>query len=251
MPIIKCPNCRRRYDPGADEMLDDLPGDMGLAVVCPACGQWVSLPDVEPRDPPNAPKHVLREMRKQSRLVDEDDDRPSRRGRRRDEEGDEDDRPARNRRRRGEDEEEDDRPVRNRPKKRSGGTATLLIVGGVVAAVLLLGCCGLGVGYWYFTPASVEITSATRQTDPFGNTTVRVAYRVTSAAPAGQSYVLVASAGGQTIASPVIVSPQVGTGSAGWSTPAFRNAGTIDVWVEQRAPGSPTGKRVSNRVAAR
>lgn len=41
MPIVKCPKCKKRYDPGVDDELDaiaDAPGDLSLKVVCPACG---------------------------------------------------------------------------------------------------------------------------------------------------------------------------------------------------------------------
>jgi uncharacterized protein YbaR (Trm112 family) len=78
MPIIKCPKCKKRYDPGVDEELEDMHGSMSLKVVCPACGQWVRLPELEPIRAPAAPPEILREMRAQSRLVDDDEgtDRP-------------------------------------------------------------------------------------------------------------------------------------------------------------------------------
>jgi len=108
MAIVTCPNCHRRYDPGVDENLNDLPNEMSLKVVCPACGQWVRLPEREAIDPPNAPPDVLRQMSAQSRLVDEDEAPRERRSR------DNEDRPSR-RRSRDMDYEEDDRP-RRRPR---------------------------------------------------------------------------------------------------------------------------------------
>ena len=74
MPIIKCPKCKKRYDPGVEEELEDMPGSMSLKVVCPACGQWVRLPELEPVRAPAAPPKILREMRAQSRLVDNDEE---------------------------------------------------------------------------------------------------------------------------------------------------------------------------------
>ena len=78
MPIIKCPKCKKRYDPGVEEELEDMPASMSLKVVCPSCGQWVRLPELEPVRAPAAPPKILREMRAQSRLVDDDEetDRP-------------------------------------------------------------------------------------------------------------------------------------------------------------------------------
>jgi hypothetical protein len=71
MPIVTCPSCRRRYDAGIDEDPATLPDNLSMKVVCPACGQWVRLPEVEPVDPPNVPGHVLSAMMGQSRLLDE------------------------------------------------------------------------------------------------------------------------------------------------------------------------------------
>jgi hypothetical protein len=80
VPIVKCPKCKKRYDPGFDEALEDvadMPGDVSVKVVCPACGQWVRLPEKEPIPPPAAPPEILKEMRSQSRLVDDTEaDRP-------------------------------------------------------------------------------------------------------------------------------------------------------------------------------
>ena len=77
MPIIKCPKCKKRYDPGVDEeleSLEDMAGDVSLKVVCPACGQWLRLPEKQRIRAPAASPKMLRAMMAQSRLVDEDDD---------------------------------------------------------------------------------------------------------------------------------------------------------------------------------
>lgn len=108
MPVVTCPSCHKRYDPGVDEDLADRPPDTSLKVVCPSCGQWVRLPEQEPVDPPNVPADVLQAMTGQSRLVDDADDRPGPRP-----SDDEDDRPSR-RPRRDWGEDEDDRPTRRR-----------------------------------------------------------------------------------------------------------------------------------------
>ena len=129
MPIITCPKCKKRYDPGVDDELEtlaDAPANLSLKVVCPACGQWLRLPEKERIPTPAAPPEMLREMRKQSRLFDDDsdsdDDEPPPRRRRRDEVEDEpprrrrrdevdEDEPPRRRRR---DEEDEDEPPRRR-----------------------------------------------------------------------------------------------------------------------------------------
>jgi hypothetical protein len=175
MAIVTCPNCRRRYDPGVDEALTDMPGEMSLKVVCPACGQWLRLPEQEMIDPPDVPPDVLRQMSSQSRLVDEedaderrsreDDDRPSRR-RPRDLDRDDDERPRRRprdddyeerpRRRRDEDNEFDERPRRRhyderddyddypRRKPADGLGITSMVIGICSCVFTVLGlCCGL------------------------------------------------------------------------------------------------------------
>ncbi|MBO0700611.1 MAG: hypothetical protein J2P46_19600, partial [Zavarzinella sp.] len=68
MPIVTCPNCHRRYDPGIDEDLEDVPESLSLKVVCPACGQWLRLPEREAIEPPNVPPDILQKMKSQSRL---------------------------------------------------------------------------------------------------------------------------------------------------------------------------------------
>lgn len=70
MPIVKCPSCQAKYDPGIGSELTDLPSEMSMKVVCPSCGQWLRLPEKEKIDPPDAPAEILREMKSQSRLVE-------------------------------------------------------------------------------------------------------------------------------------------------------------------------------------
>jgi hypothetical protein len=69
MPIVQCPKCARRYDPGKD--LDDLPDHTTIKVVCPACGQWVRLPKADPVPTPELPPEIVQVMASQSRLVDD------------------------------------------------------------------------------------------------------------------------------------------------------------------------------------
>jgi hypothetical protein len=126
VPIVRCPKCRKRYDPGMDDELDDLPDGASLKVVCAACGQWLRLPEKEAIPAPATSKSMIKKMMAQSRLVDEDDDdRPARRchadeedderpSRRRRTDDDEDDERPTQRRRRAEDDDDDDRPPRRR-----------------------------------------------------------------------------------------------------------------------------------------
>src|ERR1035438_10082181 len=77
MPIVKCPKCKKRYDPGVDEALDDIadmPGEMSVKVVCPSCGQWLRLPENEAIPAPAAPPEILKEMMSQCRLVDDSEE---------------------------------------------------------------------------------------------------------------------------------------------------------------------------------
>jgi hypothetical protein len=77
MPIVKCPKCKKRYDPGVDEALDDLddaPVEMSVKVVCPACGQWLRLPEHEKIPAPAAPPEILKAMMAQSRLVEDSEE---------------------------------------------------------------------------------------------------------------------------------------------------------------------------------
>src|SRR5262245_1773454 len=76
VPVVSCPKCRKRYDPGMDEELKALqggPGNLSLKVVCPACGQWLRLPEREAIPSPNVPPDILRSMMAQSRLLDRPD----------------------------------------------------------------------------------------------------------------------------------------------------------------------------------
>src|SRR5208282_5347975 len=76
----RCAKCKKHYDPGVDEELQslgDLPVEASLKVVCPACGQWLRLPEKEPIPAPAAPPEILREMMSHSRLVDDVEDSSS------------------------------------------------------------------------------------------------------------------------------------------------------------------------------
>ena len=68
MPVVHCPKCQSDYDPG-NEDLADMPAGMSIKVVCPACGQWLRLPENELIPAPAAPPEMLREMMQQSRLI--------------------------------------------------------------------------------------------------------------------------------------------------------------------------------------
>jgi len=176
MPIVKCPSCPAKYDPGIDDTLKDIPAELSMKVVCPNCGQWLRLPEQEKVDPPNVPEEVLREMTSQSRLVelvakptqkarqveeddeeeprstrrrDEDDDRP-RRSRHDEDDNDEYDRPRRSRR--DEEDEDYDRPSSHRgyddarddyddlpPRRRSQGKPG----DGMAIASMIVGICAV------------------------------------------------------------------------------------------------------------
>ncbi len=74
MPIVTCPRCRKKYDPHCDEALEvaaESPVEVSVKVVCPACGQWLRLPECEPLEAPGVPSEILREMQAQSTLVDD------------------------------------------------------------------------------------------------------------------------------------------------------------------------------------
>lgn len=78
MIVVECPNCKRRYDPQADEALAAA-GDgteMSIKVPCPNCGQWVGLPEWECVEAPGAPPEILKQMASQSVLLPESDDSP-------------------------------------------------------------------------------------------------------------------------------------------------------------------------------
>lgn len=71
MPVVTCPKCESRYDPGMDDELEGIdPSQMSLKVVCPACGQWLRLPENEPVDSPAVPPHILKAMMSQSQLIE-------------------------------------------------------------------------------------------------------------------------------------------------------------------------------------
>ena len=71
MLVVTCPKCDSRYDPGVDDELEGIdPTQMSLKVVCPACGQWLRLPENEPVGAPDAPPTVLAAMADQSRLIE-------------------------------------------------------------------------------------------------------------------------------------------------------------------------------------
>jgi uncharacterized protein YbaR (Trm112 family) len=74
VPIVTCPECRKRYDPGMDEELEALGSAASLKVVCPACGQWLRLPENEAIPAPRVPPEILKGMMSQSRLIEDDSD---------------------------------------------------------------------------------------------------------------------------------------------------------------------------------
>ena len=127
MRTVKCPTCRKRFDPGLDEDPDDLPDNLSMKVVCPYCDQWVRLPEGDPIDEPALPAQVLDRMRSQSRRLDEDDDRPLRRRR-----DDDDYRP-----RRRSSQEEDDYGEDYRPRRgRSDGLGQASMLTGIISLVV-------------------------------------------------------------------------------------------------------------------
>lgn len=71
MPIVTCPKCESRYDPGVDEELEGIaPSEMSLKVVCPVCAQWIRLPENEPVEGPAVSRKILESMMGQSRLIE-------------------------------------------------------------------------------------------------------------------------------------------------------------------------------------
>ena len=161
MPLVKCPSCQAKYDPGIDGEMKDLPAEVSMKVACPSCGQWLRLPEQEKIDPPNAPAEVLREMRSQSRLVeegkptsrrsrdDEYEDEPPRRRRDEDEDDDEHDRPRSHRGYDDARDDYDDRPPRQSYGRPGDGLAIASMIVGILAVVFSL------VGWWccsYFGP---------------------------------------------------------------------------------------------------
>src|SRR5262245_11498327 len=69
MPVVTCPKCDSRYDPGMDDELEELEGAASLKVICPACGQWLRLPENEACEGPRVPADILEQMKSQSRLI--------------------------------------------------------------------------------------------------------------------------------------------------------------------------------------
>jgi len=68
---IRCPQCRKRYDPGIEtDDLDSMPAELSFKVVCPACGQWLRLPENEPIPDPAYPAELTRQMKDQATLLD-------------------------------------------------------------------------------------------------------------------------------------------------------------------------------------
>jgi hypothetical protein len=233
MPIVKCVDCRRRYDPGV-EVPDDLPDEHSLVVCCPACGQWMTLPDREPADPPDVPRHVRDQMKRQATLVDDDDDRPRRRRRDDDDDDDYDDRP---RRRRGRDDDEyDDRPARRRGGKKS---PLPWVIGGLVALMLLVGC-GVG-GYFVVSGVGggpITVTQASRQAN-----TVEVHYTVAASAKPGTQYRVVAACQGRksVLTRDLNLAPN-SRGRVSWTANELAGTtGTVEVWFEETG-----GRKASN-----
>ncbi len=67
---VRCPQCRKRYDPGIEtDDLDSMPPELSFKVVCPACGQWLRLPENEPIRDPGYPAEITREMQDQATLL--------------------------------------------------------------------------------------------------------------------------------------------------------------------------------------
>jgi hypothetical protein len=76
MPVVECPSCHRHYDPENEAALKTAGPRMSVKVPCPACGQWVRLPEWECVEAPGFPPAILKEMSSQSRLLPEDDPSP-------------------------------------------------------------------------------------------------------------------------------------------------------------------------------
>jgi hypothetical protein len=70
MSVIKCPNCKKRYETETD--IDDIPKGASAKVVCPACDQWLRIPEKEMIDTPKIPKELAKKIKAQSRLVDDE-----------------------------------------------------------------------------------------------------------------------------------------------------------------------------------
>lgn len=71
MPVVTCPKCLSKYDPGLDEELDGIdPSVMSFKVICPVCAQWMRLPEHEAVDGPNVPPELQANLMAQSRLIE-------------------------------------------------------------------------------------------------------------------------------------------------------------------------------------
>ena len=70
MPVVTCPKCASRYDPGRDKELADLAGRASFKVICPVCGQWLRLPENDAIEGPRLPPEVIRGMTAQSKLIE-------------------------------------------------------------------------------------------------------------------------------------------------------------------------------------
>jgi hypothetical protein len=133
MRAVKCPTCRKRFDPGLDDDPNGLPDNLSMKVVCPYCDQWVRVPEGDPIDEPALPPQVLDQMRSQSRRLNEGDD--SRRRRRRDED---EDRP-----RRRASQEEDDYGDDHRSRRPADGLGQAAMITGIISlAVTVLSSAG-------------------------------------------------------------------------------------------------------------
>lgn len=76
MAVVKCPKCRKSYDPGTED-LDDLPENLSRKVVCPGCGQWARLPEGEAIPAPKLPPKMLKAMMSQATLVEDEPSPPT------------------------------------------------------------------------------------------------------------------------------------------------------------------------------
>jgi len=75
MPVVKCAKCKSRYDTGTEALAEGLTAK----VVCPGCGQWMRIPDMEAIAAPNLPKELIKKMKAQARLIltlDGDEEEP-------------------------------------------------------------------------------------------------------------------------------------------------------------------------------
>ena len=150
---LPCPHCRGQLAVNAS--------DLGTSVECPHCKKVFTATRpgaAQPTAPaPPKPQRTLDDVlggasrrseddedrpsrRGRPRTEDEEDDRPSRRRRpARDDDEEDNDRPSRRRRRRDDDEDEDDRPRRRRREEGSPALGIVSLVTGILAIIFL--CC--------------------------------------------------------------------------------------------------------------